>query len=570
MAQPWRDIDNPGVWRKPEPETPTKPATGFDDSPPAPREPLAKEYRFKDVSIVEPAQGFEKNKPFDMEGEIEPFDKSKPISASKILLYPIGVYNGQEDKFAPGGIEADLDQKTGKFRATCKSLFDPQPFTNDTNKPADTTWKLYVRAEGGAAEKPMESDQLTFPKESQFVELKKGDYDEDGAKTYGKPESGENFKSNGVVKSLQGDLIKTLFLPKGSGDGFFGDQTDKAVREFQGYAIKAERMKRSAGKTEKTNQTLDVPQPDGIVEKKTRDEIDRWLQSDWVKPIPTLRHGEYDDTGVSNGKGKRGTDDHHEGTPVVDAQKDLQKVGVYSDAAVDGWFFDKMLDAVKLFQETAVKGEFIINGVITDIGEKLTGHSKGELCLKTQEYLKKVVEKEGKVQGPEKPKWIEIAEKELGQKEIKGDKDNPRIIEYHSSTTGKAQHDEVAWCSAFVNWVMQKAGYDGTKSAMAISWKNWGEKIQKPIYGCITIIDYSYKGEKFKNSGHVAFAVGKDSKHITLLGGNQSDSVKYSHYKLSDVEKYLTYVSPVDYAGKGQDLKPFKGSADEGNFTATR
>ncbi len=133
------------------------------------------------------------------------------------------------------------------------------------------------------------------------------------------------------------------------------------------------------------------------MEKKTRDEIDRWLQSDWVKPIPTLRHGEYDDTGVSKGKGKRGTDDHHEGTPVVDAQKDLQKVGVYSDAAIDGWFFDKMKDAVKLFQEAAVKGEFLINGVLADIGEKLTGHSKGELCPKTQEFLKKVAEKEGKV-----------------------------------------------------------------------------------------------------------------------------------------------------------------------------
>ena len=156
-------------------------------------------------------------------------------------------------------------------------------------------------------------------------------------------------------------------------------------------------MKRSAGKTEKTNQILDLPQADGVVEKKTRDELDRWLQSDWVKPIPTLRHGEYDDTGVSNGKGKRGTDDHHEGTPVVDAQKDLQKVGVYSDAAIDGWFFDKMKEAVKLFQEAVVKGEFIINGALADIGEKLTGHSKGELCPKTQEFLKKVAQKNGKI-----------------------------------------------------------------------------------------------------------------------------------------------------------------------------
>ena len=156
-------------------------------------------------------------------------------------------------------------------------------------------------------------------------------------------------------------------------------------------------MKRSAGKTEKTNQILDLPQADGVVEKKTRDELDRWLQSDWVKPIPTLRHGEYDDTGVSNGKGKRGTDDHHEGTPVVDAQKDLQKVGVYSDAAIDGWFFDKMLDAVKLFQEAAADATFVIGGNPTQLDEKLTGYYKGEFCPKTQKYLKMVVEKEGKV-----------------------------------------------------------------------------------------------------------------------------------------------------------------------------
>ena len=167
------------------------------------------------------------------------------------------MYNGQEDKFAPGGIEADLNQETGKFRATCKSLFDPKPFADDTSKTPDATWKLYVRAEGGAAEKPMESDQLIFPKESQFVELKKGDYDEDGAKTFNKPQSGDTFKPNGVVKALQGDLIKTSFLPKDSDDGFFGDKTDKTVKEFQGYAKKTERMKRSAGKTEKTNLTLD-------------------------------------------------------------------------------------------------------------------------------------------------------------------------------------------------------------------------------------------------------------------------------------------------------------------------
>jgi ribosomal protein L21E len=156
-------------------------------------------------------------------------------------------------------------------------------------------------------------------------------------------------------------------------------------------------MKRSKGKIEQADKALDQSEPDGIVGKKTADEIDLWLRKDWVKPQITLRHGEYDDTGVQNGKGNKGTDDHHKGTPVVKAQENLQNVGVYKEYNVDGWFHDKMQDAVKRFQEAAEKGEFLINNVLTDIGEKLAGHRKGSYCPKTRAYLEKVVEKNGVV-----------------------------------------------------------------------------------------------------------------------------------------------------------------------------
>jgi len=165
-------------------------------------------------------------------------------------------------------------------------------------------------------------------------------------------------------------------------------------------------MKRSVGKTETTDTTLDQQAPDGIVGKKTRDELDKWLQNGWVKPIPTLRHGEYDDTGVQNGKGQRGGDDHHQGTPVVEAQQNLQKVGVYSDGAIDGWFFDKMLCGVKDFQSAAADATFSVNGKTTQFDQKLTGYQKGEMCPKTQEYLKMVVDKGGVV--PSKANTFDI------------------------------------------------------------------------------------------------------------------------------------------------------------------
>jgi len=65
------------------------------------------------------------------------------------------------------------------------------------------------------------------------------------------------------------------------------------------------------------------------------------------------------------------------------------------------------------------------------------------------------------------PEWIVIVKGEIGQKEIKGDKDNLRIVEYHATTTLKATDDEVAWCSSFVNWCFRQCGIDGTGSGIA-------------------------------------------------------------------------------------------------------
>ena len=75
--------------------------------------------------------------------------------------------------------------------------------------------------------------------------------------------------------------------------------------------------------------------------------------------------------------------------------------------------------------------------------------------------------------------WLDVARKEIGQKEDRSKKThNERIVEYHGHTKGNFKDDETAWCSSFVNWVMEKAGpgHKGTDSARAMSWKNYGTK----------------------------------------------------------------------------------------------
>lgn len=147
-----------------------------------------------------------------------------------------------------------------------------------------------------------------------------------------------------------------------------------------------------------------------------------------------------------------------------------------------------------------------------------------------------------------KPKWLEIAEAEIGQHEIRGG-ENPRILEYHASTTLKAREDEIPWCSSFVNWCLKQSGVKGTGSAAAISFAAWGNRITEPREGCITVIRQRKKGQDqatgSASGNHVAFFKKIENGRIFLLGGNQSDSVKVSSFGLGSYD-VVAYRWPED------------------------
>jgi len=134
-----------------------------------------------------------------------------------------------------------------------------------------------------------------------------------------------------------------------------------------------------------------------------------------------------------------------------------------------------------------------------------------------------------------KPKWLEIAEAELGQKEVRGG-ENPRILEYHASTTLNAREDEIPWCASFVNWCVTQAGLIGTNSAAAISFASWGQRLTEPRGGCVVVIRQRKNGTDqatgSSSGNHVAFFQKIEDNRIFLLGGNQSDSVKVSSFGL--------------------------------------
>lgn len=122
--------------------------------------------------------------------------------------------------------------------------------------------------------------------------------------------------------------------------------------------------------------------------------------------------------------------------------------------------------------------------------------------------------------------WMLAAIHELGQREIPGATSNPRVLAYLASTEldrALASTDETPWCSAFVNWCMEVSGQVGTNSAAARSWLGWGQTIDMPKRGCVTVLSRD-------GGGHVGFWLGQTATAVKLLGGNQGDQVRVAEY----------------------------------------
>jgi len=133
------------------------------------------------------------------------------------------------------------------------------------------------------------------------------------------------------------------------------------------------------------------------------------------------------------------------------------------------------------------------------------------------------------------PPWMAIARQEIGVSTYPTGQSNPRVTRYHAHTNIAGYDDKASWCSSFVNWSLAQTGLEGTGSALARSWLNWGEPLVEPVPGCIAVLS---RDDPAGWRGHVGFFLRLDGEHIHLLGGNQLDQVREHYYPKATVLGY--------------------------------
>ena len=125
---------------------------------------------------------------------------------------------------------------------------------------------------------------------------------------------------------------------------------------------------------------------------------------------------------------------------------------------------------------------------------------------------------------------------QYGVREIVGEKDNPQVLRYFMvSGHSWVKNDELAWCSAYVNWCAREENYESTGKLNARSWLDVGLEVMTPEIGDVVIL---WRKSKTGPYGHVGFYINSLNSYVYILGGNQGNMVNISAYSESRLLGY--------------------------------
>jgi len=136
----------------------------------------------------------------------------------------------------------------------------------------------------------------------------------------------------------------------------------------------------------------------------------------------------------------------------------------------------------------------------------------------------------------------DLAKRYMGVKEIAGNKDHPLILWWLSLCASWATHDEVPWCSAFINGMCWELELERSKDLRARSWLKVGQPV--PLadarIGFDVVILKRGSGiqpgpDVIDAPGHVTLFGGQSGNHFYGRGGNQNDGVSDALFPIANI-----------------------------------
>lgn len=131
---------------------------------------------------------------------------------------------------------------------------------------------------------------------------------------------------------------------------------------------------------------------------------------------------------------------------------------------------------------------------------------------------------------------FDLAQRFVGIKEVPGSNSNPQVLAFLRLDNAWPEGDDVAWCSAFVNYIAWLLRLPRSKNLAARSWLGVGLPVQLENAKVGDIVVLSRGGGLQPGSnvisapGHVGFFAGEENGMLHVLGGNQGDSVSVAAF----------------------------------------
>lgn len=137
---------------------------------------------------------------------------------------------------------------------------------------------------------------------------------------------------------------------------------------------------------------------------------------------------------------------------------------------------------------------------------------------------------------------LDLARRFLGVAEVEGHASNPAVLAMLQLDSDWPKDDEIAWCSAFANYVCWLLDLPRSKSLAARSWLKVGEYVPlEQARAGFDVVVFKRGGagqpgpDVIDAPGHVAFFVSLEGPLVRVVGGNQGDEVSVAVFPATSV-----------------------------------